>query len=320
LIILINQMMSIVIIDKEQTVNLKQLEVFLAVAESSSFSRGAEATYITQSTVSQHISALEIEFGVKLFDRTGKGALLTEGGKILRQHAQQLIADSRHLATAMNQFKGIEHTSLIVGGSTIPGDYMLPEVFPLLLSRFPSLTVTVLQGDSRDILGKLGREEIEVGVVGSWFADEGFLFTPLGSDEIRLVVDRRHRWNRRTEINPEELQEETYVLREAGSGTGKTVKEALSWAGINLAALKVNAYLGSNEAIKHAVAAGLGVSFISEISMRKELERGELAVLGIKGLNISRHFYLVQRAGRELSPAAGAFAGIMAEMYGQATV
>jgi len=296
--------------------NLKQLEVFLAVAESGSFSKGAEATFITQSTVSQHISALEKEFGVKLLDRTGKGALLTEGGKILLQHARQMIADTRLLTAAMDRFRGVEHTSLMVGGSNIPGDHMLPDALPLLTGRFPTLTVTVLQGDSHEILEKLKGEEIEIGIVGNSFEEEGFSFTPLGHDEIVLAVNPRHRWNGRKAIELAELREETYVFREPGSGTGKTVREALSKAGIDMDELRVKAFIGSNEAIKHAVVSGLGISFVSEISIRKEIGRGELAALHINGVDLSRRFSLTQRAGRELSPAAAAFAEILLQMYG----
>ncbi len=296
--------------------NLKQLEVFIAVAETGSFSKGADATFITQSTVSQHISALEKEFGLRLLDRTGKGALLTEGGKLLLQHAQQLLANTRSLVQAMNRFKGIEHSNLTIGGSNIPGDYILPDALPALISRFPSLAVTVLHGDSREILDKLDKEEIELGVIGTWFDNDDILFTPLGQDHVRLVVGKQHRWQKRKAVDPEELQEEKYVLREPGSGTGKTIREALSLAGINISTFNVKACLGSNESIKKAVINGLGISFIPEISMKKEMERGELFPLDIKGVDFSRHLYLVQRAGRQLSPAAAAFAEVICGMYG----
>lgn len=296
--------------------NLKQLEVFIAVAETGSFSKGAEKTFITQSTVSQHISALEKEFDLKLLDRTGKGALLTEGGKILLRHAQQLFISTTGLVQAMNQFKGIESATLTIGGSNIPGDYMLPDVLPVMINRFPSLAITVLHGDSRDVLDKLGREEIELGVIGTWFDDNDIFFTRLGHDHVRLVVGKQHRWQKRKAVDPEELQEETYVLREPGSGTGKTIREALSLAGIDMPSFTVKAHLGSNEAIKKAVINGLGISFISEISMKKEMERGELFPLAINGVDLSRHLYLVQRAGRQLSPAAAAFAEVICKMYG----
>jgi DNA-binding transcriptional LysR family regulator len=296
--------------------NLKQLEVFLAVAESSSFSRGAEATFITQSTVSQHISTLEQELGIRLLDRTGKGAMLTEGGKILLTHARRIVAEMRGIPPAINRFKGLEDVSLTVGASNIPGDYMIPEALPNLLKRFPRLAITVLQGDSRDVLDKIVREEVEIGVVGSRFSDDAYNFTPLGRDRIIPVAGKGHPLYGRGEVTPEELAGQPIISRERGSGTGKTVNDALSAMGIDPDALNVRVILGSNEGVKHAVASGIGISFISELSVRNELERGELFAFKIPGLEITRQFYLACRAGRELSPAATAFAGAMVEIYG----
>jgi len=293
--------------------NLKQLEIFLAVAETGSFSRGAEATFITQSTASQHISSLESDFGVRLLDRTGRGALLTEGGKVLFQHARQVIDDVQAIHQAMRRFKGVEDVELRIGGSNIPANYMIPELLPVLLERFPTLRLTLIQGDSRDILEKLAREEIELGVVGSRFDEEGFEFAPLGRDEISLVVNRRHPWNGRKSVDLAELEGEPLVLREPGSGTGRTVNAALAKAGLPPQTLKVTAHLGSNEAVKHAVASGLGSSFVSLLSVGKEIEREELVPVKVKGLTISRRFYLASRAGRELSPAAKAFAKVLGE-------
>ena len=296
--------------------NLKQLEVFLAVAESGSFSRGAEATFITQSTVSQHISALEQELGIRLLDRTAKGAMPTEGGKILLMHARRIITEMRGIPPAINRFKGLEDVSLTVGASNIPGDYMIPEALPNLLKRFPRLAITVLQGDSRDVLEKIVREKVEIGVVGSRFADDAFTFAPLGRDRIILVAGQGHPWYGRVSITHKDLRGEPIISREQGSGTGKTVREALSAIGIDPESLNVRVNLGSNEGVKQAVTQGVGISFLSELSVRRELGRGELAELQIPGLEISRQFYLARRAGREPSPAANAFAGAMVEIYG----
>jgi DNA-binding transcriptional LysR family regulator len=296
--------------------NLKQLEVFLAVAESGSFSRGAEATFITQSTVSQHISALEQELGIRLLDRTGKGAMPTGAGKILLNHARRIVAEMHGIPPAINRFKGLEDVSLTVGASNIPGDYMIPEALPSLLMRFPRLAITVLQGDSRDVLDMIVREEVEIGVVGSRFSDDAYNFTPLGRDRIIPVAGRGNPLYSRGEVSPEELAGQPIISRERGSGTGKTVNDALSAMGIDTAGLNVRVILGSNEGVKHAVASGIGISFISELSVRNELERGELFALKIPELEITRQFYLACRTGRELSPAASAFAGAMLEIYG----
>jgi LysR family transcriptional regulator, low CO2-responsive transcriptional regulator len=295
--------------------NLKQLEVFLAVAESGSFSKGADATFITQSTVSQHICALETELGLRLLDRTAKGALPTEAGNILIGHARRVLAEMQGIRQAIDRFKGVEDVSLTVGASSIPGNYLIPEALPVLQKRFPALTITVLQGDSRDVTQMIASEEVEQGVVGSRFADDGLAYEPFGSDRILLVAGPGHPWFDRPTATLDELRQQTFIFREQGSGTGKTVNEALAAAGLDPGGLRVRASLGSNEGIKNAVAGGAGISFVSEISVRRELERGELREVRISGLEVSRHFFLASRLGRELSPAAAAFAGVMKEKF-----
>lgn len=296
--------------------NIKQLEVFLAVAESGSFSKGANATFITQSTVSQHIFALEREFDLRLFDRTGKGAILTEAGKLLAEHARRILAGMDEARGAMRRFRGGEEVTLRIGGSNIPADYMIPAALPLLMQRLPGLTTIVMQGDSRGVLDKLLREEVELCVVGSRFPMEGVDYAPLGTDMIRLVVGPSHPWWGRSSVTVAELAEETLIFREAGSGTGKSVLDSLVLAGVEPARLKARAIMGSNEAVKRAVMEGIGVAFVSELSLRQELERGVVAVVTLQGVEIVRRFYLASRAGRTLSPAAREFAAVMAQIYG----
>ena len=295
--------------------NIKQLEVFIKVAESGSFSKGAEATFITQSTVSQHISALESEFGLKLLDRTGKGALLTEGGKLLLERARRLVDYAREIPLALDRFKGVEEAKLNIAGSSIPGEYMIPAALPLLISRFPGLTIVLLQGDSREVLGKLMSEEVEFAVVGGRFAEDSLEFTSFARDELVLIAPADHRWSGMSGIRKEDLLGEPFVLRELGSGTGKASTEALREAGIDPGTVRVAAHLGSNEAVKRAVMAGIGVSFVSAISVQRELAQGALIQVPVADVCIRREFYLATRKGRELSPAAVAFSAVMMELY-----
>ena len=296
--------------------NLKQLEVFLAVVETGSFSRGAEATFITQSTVSQHISSLEAEFDLKLLDRTGKAVLPTEGGRVLLEYARQIVSRAREVPLALKRFKGLEDTVIKIGASNIPGSYLLPGVLPLFISRHPGVAITILQGDSRETLDRLKKEEIEIGIIGTFFDEKNIDFRPLGQDQIVLVVRGDHRWARGKPISLRDLLSERFIIREVGSGTEKTVHEALAKAGLQPGKMKVPASLGSNEAVKQAVAHGLGAAFISEMSIKKEIGRGDMAVVKVKGLSIFRRFYLISRSKRDLSPPARAFVNFLAEMYG----
>jgi DNA-binding transcriptional LysR family regulator len=287
--------------------NLRQLEVFIAVAECGSFSRAAEITFLTQSTVSQHISSLEKEYDLKLLDRTGKGALLTEAGKLLLTHARRVVEEAREVPLALNRFRGLAEVELKIGCSNIPACYMIPGCIFSFRERHPGVSITLLQGDSRETLERLKREEVEFALVGSRFAEKDLDFSPLTSDKISLVVPAGHRWSGVESISREDLAGESLIFREHGSGTGRTFREEYVKAGLGPGDLKVSLCLGSNEAIKQAIQSGAGISFLSELSVKKECERGEMSIVRVRGLEISRHFYLVTRRGRVLAPAAEAF-------------
>lgn len=287
--------------------NLKQLEVFIAVAKSGSFSRAAETTFLTQSTVSQHISSLEKEFDLKLLDRTGKGAFLTEAGKLLLEHAQRVAAEARNVPLALNRFRGMEDVVLKIGGSNIPACYMIPHCVPSFQKEHPGVIISLIQGDSRETLERLKNEDVEFAVVGTRVPEKGLAFTPLTQDKISLVVPAGHPWSEKEFILPEDLIGESFIFRESGSGTDRTLREQLTKAGFSPEQLKTSMVLGSNEAVKQAVLHGAGVSFLSELSVKSECERGEMRMVCIRGLEICRHIYLVTRKGREPAPAAKTF-------------
>lgn len=287
--------------------NLKQLEVFIAVAESGSFSRAAEITYLTQSTVSQHVSSLEKEFELKLLDRTGKGALLTEGGKLLLAHARRVIMEAKEVPQALNRFRGLEEVVLKIAGSNIPACYMVPDCIVSFRKQYPGVIITLCQGDSREAVERLKRQEVEFAVVGARFEDKGLIHTPLVRDKISLVVPAGHPWSKKTYVSLEDLKQESLVFREPGSGTDRTLRDALAKAGLPSEHLKTAMCLGSNEAIKQVILNGAGISFVSELSVKKECDRGEVTIVGVRGVEIFRHFYLVTRQGRTLAPAAKAF-------------
>lgn len=287
--------------------NLKQLEVFIAVAESGSFSRAAEITFLTQSTVSQHISSLEKEFELKLLDRTGKGALLTEAGKLLLNHAQCVVAEAKKVPVVLNRFRGLEEVVLKIGGSNIPACYMIPDCITAFRKQHPGVIISLYQGDSRETLERLKRGEVEFALVGNRFQEKDLVYTPLILDKISLVVPARHPWAGIETLAPEHLVKEPFIFRESGSGTDSALRDELVRSGFAPEQLKVSMRLGSNEAVKQAILNGGGISFISELSVKNERERGEVCIVNVRGLAVYRHIYLVTRRGRELAPAANAF-------------
>jgi DNA-binding transcriptional LysR family regulator len=310
-------MASIGFSDREVRVNLRQLDVFLAVVEEGSFSGAARVAMLTQSTISQHMAALEEELGVQLLERSRNGVVLTEAGRILRKHARSLVGELRATENAIRRHRGIEQTRLRLGVSTIPGAYLVPAVLAKLGDRFPQLNLVVLQGDSRTVIDGLAAREIEAGVIGKRFEERGLTFAEVGEDRIGLVVDRHHPWAGRSPLTARELQDGVFVAREPGSGTGATVNEALRDAGIDPARLRIRAEIGGMEAIKAAVMAGVGASFLSHVAVARDVERGDLVIVPVKGLTIARPFFLVRRSGRDLAPAADAFWKLMLEVHGK---
>ncbi len=294
--------------------NIKQLEIFVTIASTGSFSKGAEAACITQSTASQHIATLEDLCGVRLLDRSGRGAVPTEAGKIMLAHAQLVLKSLHEAERAMLQFRKAEGVELCVGGSTIPGTYLLPKAIAALRTSDPGITVKVEIGDSREILAKLLEEHIEIGIVGTTADDKQFISEALGHDMILLVARKGHNWCGRSEIQLEELLTEPIIMREKGSGTNDVVAAALRQHGLKAGDLLVCSTISSSEAIRQAVLAGCGVAFVSEMAVREELKSGELVAVNLSGLSITRSFSLVSRKGRTLSPAAAAFSNALRQV------
>ncbi|HEY5673820.1 MAG TPA: selenium metabolism-associated LysR family transcriptional regulator [Malonomonas sp.] len=296
---------------------LRQLELFVAVAETGSFSRAAERVRLTQSTVSQHIISLEAEVGTQLLDRDRNGAQLTSGGEVFLQHARRVLAERDLLQQALAAFNGLEAARLTIGASNIPANYLIPDVLCRLGELYPGIALTMQSGDSGEILAKLVAAEIELAVVGSRSADPQIHFTPLARDLLVLVVGPQHPWWQRQVISLAELQSGRFVVREAGSGSELALQNELQRVGLDRQKLSVAARLGSNEAVCRTVAAGFGCAFVSERSIRRELAAAELCQVEVTGMKVERQFWLATLSGRSASPAASAVVELLLKTYAE---
>lgn len=294
--------------------NIKKLELFLAIARYGSFSKGAESVCITQSTASQHIASLEERCGVRLLDRTGNGVKPTEAGKILQLHAQRVIKSLQETEQAIIRFRQADGIELLVGGSSIPGTYLLPQVVARLHGISPGIRVTVQTGDSQETVARLLAEEVEIGIVGKTVDESLFNAQTLGDDRIILVAKAGHSWCNKKYITETELYNEPYIMRESGSGTNDVVETVLKENGMRLKNLKVCATFTSSESVKQAVLAGCGVAFISEMAIGEELKQKKLVAVKLPGITITRSFFLLQRKGRSMSPAAESFSTILRQV------
>jgi len=295
---------------------LRQLELFVAVAETGSFSRGGELLSLTQSTVSQHIAALEEEFGTRLLDRISKGVVLTAGGKVFLHQARMIIAEVDQLKQAMNRFHGIDHAILELGASNIPANYLVPRLLPIVQKCYPGISMNVRMGDTQQILDAIRDQHVELGLVGGRVEDDLYRYTPMMSDELILIAGIDHPLGQVATISLEQVFEVELVVREPGSGTWQSLNNALLKAGCDPRSLHVLARLGSNEAVRRTVAAGYGCAFVSDLSARESIQRGELHRVEVDGLRIVRQLWLAEMAERTSSPAAQAVKQLVIENFG----
>ena len=193
--------------------NLRQIELFVAIVEAGSFSRGAEASLLTQSTVSQHIATLESEVELQLLDRTGHGVVTTRAGEIFLRHARQVIIECASLQNAMAKFRGLEQVDLTIGASNIPANYLIPSILTHLATDHPGIQLTMLSGDSREILDSLLTNAVELAVIGNHGTHQGVDYLPLANDLLVLAVSPEHPWSRSREIELEELTTSSMIVR-----------------------------------------------------------------------------------------------------------
>ena len=287
--------------------DLRRLEIFAKVAELGSFSRAAEALFLTQPTISEHVRALEDELGVQLLDRLGRGATPTRAGQLLLGYARRMLALSREAHQALERFQGRMSGELVVGGSTIPGEYVLPALIGQFKAKYPEISISLLIGSTRQVADWLDEGRVEVGVVGARPAGRTLEARELMPDELVVVVAATHPWAMRRMVPLGDLQKEPMVMRERGSGSREAVEHALQEAGISLARLRVVGEMGSTQAVKQAVRAGVGIALISKRAVEDECRAGLLACVKVKDLVVARAFYLVTHRDRTRSPLAQAF-------------
>ncbi len=287
--------------------DIRALEVFCRIVELRSFSKAADAVYLTQPTVSGHIKGLEEFVGLKLLDRLGREVVPTKAGELLYGYAKQVLDLRNQAIQALEESKGSLKGHLIVGGSNIPGEYVLPAVLARFKARYRDASVTLKIADSREIARRVLEGTYELGAVGARFVDGHLVYVKFLEDELVLALPPDHPWAAKSAVNLKELSTQAIILREVGSGSRKVLEEGLRSAGVNADALTVVAEVGSTQAIRQAVKAGAGISMISLRAIQEDLERGTLRTIPLEGIRLTRDFYLVYHKHRSRSPLCETF-------------
>jgi DNA-binding transcriptional LysR family regulator len=292
---------------------LNQLRAFCAVVENKSFSKAGEAVHLSQPTVSIQINSLERELDARLLDRQGREVTTTGVGALLYRHARRILHAVNEAEQAIEQFKGLMKGGLTIGASTIPGEYILPSLVAEFKGKYPGIDISLVIGDTKEIVEKVMDAEVEIGVVGTREKSNKLAFNSFTTEKLVLIAPVNRSWFQGEAITVEELKKVPFILRESGSGTRATVKQKLHEAGVREEDLNVVMMLGSTAAVKRAVESGAGVSLISERAIEKEIRLGLVRKIPVKDLDLDREFFIVYRRGRSLSPAAKALLQFLEE-------
>lgn len=287
--------------------DLWRLHIFCKVVELRSFSKAASSVYLSQPTVSSHIKDLEDHFECKLIDRLGREVAPTKAGLLLYGYAAKMIALKETAERALAEFQGKVRGHLTIGGSTIPGGYILPPLLGEFKQAYPEVTVTLIESDTAGIIQDTIEGRVELGIVGAKAREAQLVQEKVMDDEMYLIVPKGHKWAATGHVTLEELIKEPFIMREPGSGTRKSIEQVLDQSGHWFGHLNVVAEMGSTEAVRQAIKAGVGVSILSECAVGDELAARSLKKVGIKGMSFQRAFYLIVHKRRTQSPLCHAF-------------
>ncbi len=285
-------------------ITLRQLRVFESVARNSSFTRAAEELHLTQPAVSMQIKQLEENLGTALFDHMGKKIYLTEAGDEFYHTSRTISRQLQESEEYLERLKGVEqgHLNILVASTA---NYFATNLLATFIQRRPGITFSLDVTNRQHLLESLSTNEPDLVIMGQPpeqldVVAEAFMENPLV-----IVVGKSHPlYRKRSSLTPKQLQRERFVLREQGSGTRTALERFFKKRGL---VLDAPLEFGSNETIKQAVQAGLGLALVSAHTIRLEQDAKVLRVLDVEDMPIRRQWHLVHRKGKRLSHVAEAF-------------
>jgi DNA-binding transcriptional LysR family regulator len=276
--------------------NFKQLEAFIWVSELQSFTKASRQLFMSQPAVSFQIKALEEDLQVSLFQRGDKKVILTEAGRLLYPEAKQMIRQYDRIKAGLDDLKGLKTGHLVIGASTIPGEYLLPILIGGFKEKFPGIIITLKVAGSGQVGRWVREREIDFGITGAPIEWEGTECVSWLKDQLVLIVPPSHPWAEKGEISPEDLKNETMILREKGSGTRRTLEQKLAEHNIPLDKLPYGMELGSTRAVITAVEANLGISFVSKYAVSEAISLGKVREVKIGSIDLSRYLYQIRHS------------------------
>lgn len=243
------------------------LSVFISVADKRNFSRAAEGLHLTQPAVSQQIQLLEKYIGAKLFLRTNKSVKLTKAGEIVYLHAKEITGLYKRMSVLVNELYNEPTGLLKIGASYTFGEYVLPHILAKLRNLFPNIVPSVQIGNTRDIAKAIISHEIDVGIVEGDISHSNMYIKTVSTDQMYIVAGGKYPIYYNKEVTPSQVEQENWIVREEGSGTRDATDKLFQ--SLQIRPTKLMEF-GSTQLIKEAVEAGLGISYLSELSVKKK--------------------------------------------------
>ncbi|MFC9969878.1 LysR substrate-binding domain-containing protein [Spirillospora sp. NPDC127200] len=284
--------------------NLYRLWIFMTVIEEGGFSAAAGRLYLSQPSVSNQVRQLEQSLRTTLIDRSGARVRLTPEGEVLLQYAKRVFLLADEAVTAIRQVSGLQSGTLVAGGSTTVGTYLLPPLLAAFRDRHPGIDVGIFVGNAEQVEKRLVDGEVGVAVFAGVPKAPQLEAEPILEDRVVLITPPDHPLAAGRAVDPGRLAGQRFLLREPGSSTRSVQEEALRDWGLEEA---VRAEIWGPETIKQAVAAGLGISLVSEHCVESEVASGRLAVLDVAPAPQPRPIVVAHRRDRLLGPAEQEF-------------
>lgn len=298
--------------------NLKQLEAFVQVAEGGSFSKAAKELFLTQPTISSHISSLERELNARLFVRNTKEVSLSEDGIKLYKYAKQMLDLQREIEVTFGMDEEGESHAVTIAASTIPAQYLLPEVLTRFSERYPQEQIRIQETDSSKVVMQIVDHRVDIGFTGTVLEKKHCKYIPFYKDELVIITPNTPKYQELAQGNKEDIswiKKEHVIMREEGSGTRKEAELQLKGAGVKFAGLDIIASMENQETIKKSVRQGMGISVLSKLATADEVANGEILAFPIPNSDEGRDINLVYNKNYQMTRSAERFIKVVKEVY-----
>ena len=298
--------------------NMKQLEAFVQVAEGGSFSKAAKELFLTQPTISSHISSLERELNARLFVRNTKEVSLSEDGIKLYKYAKQMLDLQREIEVTFGMDEEGESHAVTIAASTIPAQYLLPEVLTRFSERYPQEQIRIQETDSSKVVMQIVDHRVDIGFTGTVLEKKHCKYIPFYKDELVIITPNTPKYQELAQGNKEDIswiKKEHVIMREEGSGTRKEAELQLKGAGVKFAGLDIIASIENQETIKKSVRQGMGISILSKLATADEVANGEILAFPIPNSDEGRDINLVYNKNYQMTRSAERFIKVVKEVY-----